>query len=120
MDINIFNDPNQIPQAPEKIRIESLSAIPYPDRLRIRIDIRVTMFQQRPNLILAALDQDGKVISELNIIATMHADMEFTMHLRGVSDPTGDYTLSAELFYETRNPPQDQRTISFSVPPATG
>ncbi len=48
----------------------------------------------------------------------MHHDMEFTMHLRGLSDPAGDYTLTAELYYETRNPPQDRRVVEFVVPEA--
>jgi hypothetical protein len=118
MEIHLFNDPNQIPQPKDKIRIESLVATPYPDRFRVHVDMQVTMFQERPNLLLVARHESGKIVAELDIIATMHAHMEFTLHIRGLSDPTGNYTLDAELFYETRQPPQARHAITFSVPPA--
>lgn len=119
MEIHLFNDPNQIPQPKDKIRIESLVATPYPDRFRVHVDVKVTMFQERPNLLLVARHENGTIAAELDIIATMHAHMEFTLHIRGgISDPTGDYTLDAELFYETRQPPQDTRTTTFTIPPA--
>jgi hypothetical protein len=46
----------------------------------------------------------------------MHSDMEFTLHLRGKDDPAGVYSLTTELFYETRNPPQDRVVEAFIVP----
>lgn len=116
MEINIFNDPNQVPQPREKVRIESLDAELYSDRHRVHVDIKVTPFLERPNLLIVMRNADGKIIHELNVIETMHAHMEFTIHIRGVNDPAGDYTLDVELFYATRNPPQDKRAISFTIP----
>ena len=46
----------------------------------------------------------------------MHTHMEFTMHIRNVKEPAGTYDLTVDLFYETRNPPQDKRTIQFIIP----
>jgi hypothetical protein len=103
---------------PSDIRIEALTVTPYPDRVRIHIHIRVTPFQQRPNLLLVARDAHDRIVSELDIIETMHHDMEFTLHLRGLDDPAGAYTLTADLFYDTRNPPQDRRVEPFTVPAA--
>lgn len=116
MDIQFFNNSDRVPKPRNEIKIEELSATPYPDRFRIFIEIKVTPFQERPNLLVLARDVAGKIVSELNIIETMHADMEFTMHIRNVAEPAGDYELSAELFYETRNPPQDSKVVEFSVP----
>lgn len=94
--------------------------MPYPDRYRVFVEINVTPFRDRPNLILALRDLDGRIITELSIIETMHAAMEFTMHLRNLTtpDPSGEYTLTVDLFYETRNPPQDQRVVTVEIPPA--
>lgn len=117
MEINIFDDPRLVPQPRNLIRIERLEATPYPDRTRVHLDVRVTPFQERPNLLITARDSAGMIVAELNVIATMHHQMEFTMHLRGKSDTTGDYSLSAELFYETRNPPQDTRITYFQILP---
>lgn len=115
MDIQFFNE---APQPKDNVRIEALDLVVYPDRFRVFFNIRVTLFQERPNLLIIARDADGRIAAEMNIIETMHHDMEFTMHLRGKSDPAGDYTLTAEVFYETRNPPLDTRIVPFVVPNA--
>ncbi len=116
-DIQFFNS-DQVPQPKDKVKIEDVQVEIYPDRYRVWLKINVTPFQERPNLILVARQPDDKIVGELNIIETMHADMEFTMHIRNVDDPAGDYQLTVELFYETKNPPQDQRVVDFSIPEA--
>ena len=108
MEINLFNDASQVPQPKHKVRIEAFSASVYPDRFRVKVSISLTPFQERPNMAITARRSDGLEVSDLDVIATMHYDNEFTMHIRGLDDPTGDYSLSAELYYETRDPPQDQ------------
>ncbi|NWF68655.1 MAG: hypothetical protein HXY40_06190 [Chloroflexi bacterium] len=119
MNIHFFDDPNYIPQPKDKVRIEALDIIPYPDRFRVHVHIKVTPFLERPNLILVAHNAQDRVVSELNIIETMHTDMEFTLHIRGVQEPAGAYTLTAMLFYESKNPPQDQRIEAFLIPEAS-
>ncbi|MCU0496785.1 MAG: hypothetical protein MUF87_05475 [Anaerolineae bacterium] len=119
MDIQFFHDPNKIPQPKEKIRIESIQAAPYADRFRVFVEVRITPFQVRPNLLLALYDADEQLVTELSIIETMHADMEFTMHIRGRQNPAGVYRLVVEMFYETRNPPQDRQTVMIEISEAT-
>lgn len=117
--MNTFSfDGDQIQQPRDKVKIEALEITPYPDRFRVHIHIKVTPFEERPNLLLVAHDERDQIVSELNIIETMHHDMEFTMHLRNVEDPAGVYTFTADLFYETRNPPQDRRLATFTIPDA--
>lgn len=116
MEINIFNDPNLVPQPKDKVKIEDFIATPYPDRFRVKVGLKITPFQERPNLVIVAHRNDGKQVSDLDIIATMHYDNEYTMHIRGVDDPQGDYTLTAELYYDSRNPSQDKKQITFSIP----
>lgn len=116
MDIPLFDNSDQVPQPKDKIKIESLKAAPYPDRFRMFIEVNVTPFQERPNLIIVLKDKRGEIISELNVIETMHANMEFTMHIRNVDDPAGEYELTAQLFYENKNPPQDVKQISVIIP----
>jgi hypothetical protein len=116
MDIPIFSM-GGAPKPRNEVRIEQLEVTPYPDRFRVRIHLVVTPFLERPNLLLMAHNEDDRLVSELSVIETMHHDMEFTMHLRGIDDPTGLYTLSADLFYETRHPPQDSRIETFTIPP---
>ena len=117
-DIPIFDIGDASPLPKDEVRIDLLEVIPYPDRFRIFIHVRVTPFMERPNLLLTARNEQDRVVSELSIIETMHHDMEFTMHLRGLTEPAGLYTLTAELFYESRNPPQDEKVEAFEVPDA--
>jgi hypothetical protein len=116
MEINLFNDPNLVPQPQDRVKIEDFIATPYPDRFRVKVGLKLTPFQERPNLVIVAHRSDGKQVSDLDIIATMHYDNEYTLHIRGVDDPQGDYTLTAELYYESRNPPQDKKQVAFSIP----
>ena len=67
---------------------------------------------------LVARNKDNVIVSELNIIETMHNDMEFTLHIRNVKEPAGEYTLTVDLFYQTRIPPQDHKTQTFTIPEA--
>jgi len=115
MDIPLYD---QAPQPKDGVKIEELETVVYPDRFRLFMHIHVTPFEERPNLLLTARSAEGKIVAEMSVIETMHNDMEFTMHLRGLTEPAGDYTLTAELFYETRNPPQDKRVVEFVVPEA--
>ena len=78
MEINIFNDPNDVPQPKDKIKIERVEATPYPDGFRVHVEIDVTPFRERPNLLIVMLDEAGNNINELSVIETMHTKMEFT------------------------------------------
>ena len=115
MDMQFYDEP---PKPKDEMKIEALEMVVYPDRFRVFVHILVSLFQERPNLLLTARSAEGKVAAELSIIETMHHDMEFTMHLRGLSDPVGTYTLTCELYYETRNPPTDRLVAEFVVPEA--
>jgi len=123
MDIQFYDphadDQHQyIPRPPEEMQIVDVEHAVYPDRFRVYVHVKVTPFQVRPNLLIAVRAADGRVVSELSIIETMHNDMEFTIHLRGLSDPAGDYTLVIDLFYATRTPPTDRYELPFVVPSA--
>ena len=105
------------PKPREEVVIEALEVAIYQDRMRVLIHVRVTPFLERPNLLLSIRNADDRLMGELSIIETMHNDMEFTMNLRGVEgDPQGLYTVEADLFYESRNPPQDSRVEAFEIP----
>lgn len=117
MEIPIFPT-DRVPRPKDEVQIEEVVITPYPDRFRVHVNVVVTPFMERPNLILVAHNEDDKIVSELNIIETMHHNMEFTLHIRNVTDPAGVYSLTVDLFYETRNPPHDRRVETFIIPSA--
>ncbi|GAB4574006.1 MAG: hypothetical protein Kow0077_18390 [Anaerolineae bacterium] len=112
-----FLNDSEPPRSKDEVRIIDLTATPYPDGSRVRIGIKLTPFLERPNLEIYARKADGPIVAEMSVIETMTPTLEFTLHIRGVDTLEGDYTLRAELFYEDRLNPQDQREIAFAISP---
>ena len=82
---------------PEETRITSLTAEPYPDGERVRVDIKMTPFQTRPFLEVSLTDANGVEIATASIVEPMSWKLEFTMHLRGAN--ANPFKLEEKLFY---------------------
>lgn len=124
--INFF-EPGDVPQPPDKVKIDHLEATIYPERWRIKVNIHVTPFKVRPSLAIAlvttlddAASEAGEkvdIVSYMDVIETMHRKMEFTMHLSGVDDPHGDYVLKCRLYYDRNiHQPHDEKQIELAIP----
>ena len=115
-DISFF-DAGDVPQPRDKVKIEKLTATPYPDGWRVRIGLDVTPFQERPSLEITIDTADGRPMPQvqLSVIETMHHAMEFTIHLRGLANPVGQYVVRADLYYDTLTSPQDHAETPFAI-----
>lgn len=99
MSVDIFfSDPNEIPLAPEDVRILSLEAKPWPDRQRVEVRFELTPFEKRPNIKLTIMDANKVEKADLSVIETLDKSMDFTMHLRGET-LGGSYTVEMQVFY---------------------
>jgi hypothetical protein len=99
---------------PEETRITSLTAAPYPDGYRLRVNIEITPFQQRPHLEVVLNDADNEEIASTSIIEPLGWKIEFTMHIRG--ELNNPYTLEARLFYPD-GPAAETQSFTFDVKP---
>ena len=99
---------------PEETRITSLTAEPYPDGYRLRVNIEITPFQKRPHIEVELNDADGKQVASSSIIEPLSWKIEFTMHIRG--ELRNPYTLEAKLFYPD-GPASEPQKFSFDVDP---
>lgn len=99
---------------PEETRITALSAQPYPDGYRLRVNIEMTPFQQRPHLEVVLSDADHEEIASSSIVEPLSWKIEFTMHIRG--ELNNPYTIEAKLFYP-EGPAAEPRTFQFDVTP---
>jgi hypothetical protein len=104
---------------PEETRITSLTAQPYPDGYRLRVNIEMTPFQKRPHLEVVLSDADHEEVASSSIVEPLGWKIEFTMHIRG--ELNNPYTLEARLFYP-EGPVTEPQTFTFEVlpPPAAG
>ena len=99
---------------PEETKISSLTAQPYPDGYRLRVNIEITPFQKRPYIEVTLNDSNGDEVASTSIVEPLSWKLEFTMHIRGELD--NPYTLSARLYYPD-GPSKDPLTFSFDVEP---
>ncbi|MGF1504096.1 MAG: hypothetical protein ACFB51_03005 [Anaerolineae bacterium] len=115
MDINFFSEPEMSPRPRDEMAIFSLTADPIDER-RVRVTVEVTPFtpQDRPNVEISAHNAAEQPVGSMSIIETMHRTFALTLHIRE-PEPSGVYTLSAELFYE---PGEIQHTLTetFEIP----
>ena len=109
-----FPEDNLQRMTPEETRITSLSAEPYPDGYRLRVNIEVTPFQKRPYIEVTLNDANGDEVASSTIVEPLSWKLEFTMHIRG--ELNNPYTVEAKLFYPD-GPSTEPQSFSFDVKP---
>jgi hypothetical protein len=109
-----FPEDNLQRMTPEETHITSLTAEPYPDGYRLRVNIEITPFQKRPYLEVTLNDADGEEIASSSIVEPLSWKLEFTMHIRG--ELKNPYTVEAKLFYPD-GPVAEPQKFSFDVKP---
>ena len=109
-----FPEDNLQRMTPEETQITSLSAEPYPDGYRLRVNIEITPFQKRPFIEVTLNDSDGEEVASSSIVEPLTWKLEFTMHIRG--ELKNPYTLEAKLFYPD-GPAAESKTFTFDVKP---
>lgn len=93
-----FPEDNLHRTAPEETKILSLSAEPYEDGRRIRVNIEVSPFEKRPHIEFVLKDIENKEVSSASFVEPMAWKLEFTMHVR--TEPAdGLLDLAARLYY---------------------
>ena len=109
-----FPEDNLQRTPPEETRILSLTAEPYEDGRRVRVNIEISPFEKRPHLEVNLTDTDGEEISTASFVEPMTFKLEFTLHLR-TEPANGPLDLEARLFYPD-GPEAEPVTARFNLP----
>ena len=109
-----FAEDNLNRMVPEETQITGLSAEPYPDGYRVRVNVQITPFQKRPHIEVLLTDSDGDEVGSTTIVEPMSWKLEFTMHIRG--ELKNPYRLNAKLYYP-EGPSTEPQFFSFDVLP---
>lgn len=110
-----FPEDNLQRMTPQETRITLLSAEPYPDGYRLRVNIEITPFQKRPYIEVTLKDSGGNDVASSSIVEPLGWKLEFTMHIRD-EELKNPYTLEAKLYYPD-GPSTEPQTFSFDVKP---
>lgn len=110
-----FPEDNLTRAAPEETHITSLTAEPWPDGRRLRVNIEVTPFQKRPYIEVSLKNAGGDEVASTSIVEPMSWKLEFTMHIRG--ELRNPYTLDARLYFPDGGPADEPRSFTFDAHP---
>ena len=109
-----FPEDNLNRMTPEETHITALSAEPYPDGYRLRVNIQITPFQKRPYIEVVLKDSDGAEVASSSIVEPLSWKLEFTMHIR--DELKNPYTVEAQLYYPD-GPSAELQKFTFDVKP---
>ena len=108
-----FPEDNLQRTSPEETRIISMTAEPYEDGRRVRVNIEMSAFEQRPHLEFTLTDTEEKEISTASFVEPMQWKLEFTMHLR-TQPADGPLDLRARLYYPD-GPEAEPAAVRFTL-----
>ncbi len=100
--------------SPEETKILALTAEPYEDGRRVRVNIAMSPFEKRPHLEVNLTDSNGRVVSTTSFVEPMAWKLEFTLHVR-MEPAEGPLDLEARLFYPD-GPEAEPATVRIDIP----
>ena len=112
-----FPEDNLQRTPPEETEILFLTAEPYPDGQRVRVNIEMSPFAKRPHLEVTLTDSQGQTVSTASFVEPMNWKLEFTLHIR-TQPAEGDLALETRLFYPDGGPQAEPKSVRFKLPPA--
>ena len=111
-----FFDPDDLPLPRSEVRFRGIAASPYPDGRRVKLEVRLTPFQERPNVDIVVFNSAGQEVAGMTVIETMDARFDLTVHLRDLR-PEGEYSARYTVGYPDE-PPVDTAETTFVITPA--
>ena len=110
MNIEFFDNPLQVPNSREDVRIRQLGLYMYDDRRRFAVGFDITPFLEPPSIEVIATDEAGNEVSSLHVIEANDKNFSLTMHIR--DNESEKLTVRATLYYAT---PETERVDVHTI-----
>ena len=105
-----FFQADQITPADGELEIIDFLAEPYADQRRIKVTFRLSFFQEPPNAAISLLDEQGEVITSVDLVNITHPENEITLHIPRSVNSAGEFQLELTLFkLEEREAQPDEK-----------
>ena len=98
MNEETFFQSDQITPADSDVEIVEFSADPYVDRGRVKINFRLSFFQNPPNPAISLLGEQREEIASVDLVNISHPENEITLHTPKPLSIKGEYQLELTLF----------------------
>jgi hypothetical protein len=110
-----INDPKILRYPPAGTHLLDLIVIPDADGKRVKVNLELTPFLQRPDIELSLVDSDENEVVSASIIEPVDWRLDLNLHIRKTSLSLGRYTLLAGLIYPELGE-VDRRVIMIDIP----
>ena len=98
MSDDTFFQTDQITPADREVTIVDFIAEPYQDRSRVKINFRLSYFQDPPNAAITLSSIDGEEITSVDVVNITHPDNEVTLHIPKSQAQKTEYQVELRLF----------------------
>lgn len=98
MNENAIFQADQVTPASGEVEIVDLTAEPYEDQRRLKVNFRLSFFQEPPNASIALIGVKGEEIASVDLVNIFHPDNEVTLHIPKSSAKKGEYQVKLTLF----------------------
>lgn len=109
-----FQDPGEVRLPPEEVRLKSLRAAPSSSVGRVRIQIELTPFKERPNIDVSIHHPGGEEVARTTVLENMLPRVELTMHIRDFEAGL-EYRVKTRVYYQ-KLPPASVESEDIQLP----
>lgn len=90
--------PDQILPENQDTDILDISAEPYPDKRRIKVQFRLSSFSSAPSGSIAVANEGDEILVTTSMVNIFHPENEVTLHLPAKKNQPGQYAVTLEIF----------------------
>ncbi len=90
---------DQITPANEEVKIIDFTVEPYQDKRRVKVNFRLSYFQEPPSATISLLGIDGEEITSVDVVNIIRPENEVTLHIPASQVKQGNFTVEICLFH---------------------
>lgn len=117
MNEGAFFQADQISPADSEIEIIEFTVEPYQDHRRLKVNFRLSYFQDPPSASIALFGREGEEITSVDVVNIHQPDNEITLHIPKSSVRKGEFRVQLTLFNlsEREAQPEEEGEIRLTT-----